>query len=319
MVLSAALDIFGILSCLTGLVGAGFIKWFWLVFVLMVMDELYLLKKEALRRGLSHRTVVTYCQCVKQFMRNCRKELLKVGKKDVTDYIDSFIEKGACGNTLNVHINALRFLFQEVLGRRIMFRIRYSKTPKAMPVFLTKDEVVKLIGAVINSKHRIILELIYSAGLRVGEVVRLKKQDFEFERGIGWVRKGKGNKDRPFIIARFLAPKLRMFIEDYCKNSDYLFVGWKNIHLSVRSVQEIVKHAAARAGIEKNVHPHTLRHSFATHLVENGYEVCAVQPLLGHNSAETTMVYVHMARPALVSIESPYDSLSQQHPQQKTI
>ena len=273
------------------------------------MDELYLLKKEALRRGLSHRTVVTYCQCVKQFMRKCKKELLRVGKKDVTDYIDSLVDKGACGNTLNVHINALRFLFQEVLGRRIMFKIRYSKTPKALPVFLTKNEVVRLFEAVGNPKHRLILELIYSAGLRVGEVVRLKKQDFEFERGIGWVRKGKGAKDRPFIIARFLAPKLRDYVENYCKAHDYLFIGWKNSHLSVRSVQEIVKHAAVRAGIEKNVHPHTLRHSFATHLVENGYDVCAVQPLLGHNSAETTMVYVHLARPVLLGVESPYDAL----------
>ncbi|MBW2990608.1 tyrosine-type recombinase/integrase [Candidatus Woesearchaeota archaeon] len=274
------------------------------------MDELYLLKKEALRRGLSHRTVVTYCQCVKQFMRKCRKEFLKVGKKDITDYIDSLVERGACGNTLNVHINALRFLFQEVFGRRIMFRVRYSKTPKTLPVFLTKNEVIRLFEAVINPKHRLILELIYSAGLRVGEVIRLKKQDLEFERGIGWVRRGKGAKNRPFIIARLLVPKLKLRVEANCKFGSYLFVGRKNSHISVRSVQEIVKHAAVQAGIKKNVHPHTLRHSFATHLVENGYEVCAVQPLLGHNSAETTMVYVHMARPALLGVKSPYDSLA---------
>jgi len=275
------------------------------------MDELYLLKKEALRRGLSHRTVVTYCQCVKQFMRRCRKDLLKVGKKDVTGYIDSLVEKGVCGNTLNVHINALKFLFQEVFGRRIMFRIRYSKTPKALPVFLTRSEVVRLFRAVNNHKHRLILELMYSAGLRVGEVVRLKKQDLELERGVGWVRKGKGGKDRPFIIARLLGPKLRAHIKNYCKDQDYLFVGWKNTHLSIRSVQGIVRHAAIRAGIRKRVHPHTLRHSFATHLVEDGYEVCAVQPLLGHSSAETTMVYVHMARPALLGVRSPYDSLEE--------
>ena len=210
---------------------------------------------------------------------------------------------------MNVHINALRFLFQEVLGKRIMFRIRYSKTPKALPVFLTKGEVVRLFDVVRNPKHRLILELIYSAGLRVSEVVRLKKQDLELERGVGWVRKGKGNKDRPFIIAKLLVPKLREHVENYCRAHDYLFLGWKNTHLSIRSVQEIVKKVAARAGIKKNVHPHTLRHSFATHLVENGYDVCAVQPLLGHSSAETTMVYVHMASPALIGVESPYDAL----------
>jgi len=275
------------------------------------MDELYLLKKEALRRGLSQRTVVTYCQCVRQFMRKNKKELLKVTKSDITGYIDSLIEKGACGNTLNVHINALRFLFQEVLGRRIMFKVRYSKTPKTMPVFLTKGEVVRLFDAVKNTKHRLILELIYSAGLRVSEVVRLRRQDLEFERGVGWVRKGKGAKDRPFIIARLLAPKLKLHIAEACETGElgYLFVGRKNACLSVRSVQEIVKQAASKAGIDKKVHPHSLRHSFATHLIEDGYEVCAVQPLLGHSSAETTMVYVHMARPALLGVQSPYDSL----------
>lgn len=133
----------------------------------------------------------------------------------------------------------------------------------------------------------------------------------EFERGVGWVRKGKGAKDRPFIIARLLAPKLKLHIAEACETGElgYLFVGRKNACLSVRSVQEIVKQAASKAGIDKKVHPHSLRHSFATHLIEDGYEVCAVQPLLGHSSAETTMVYVHMARPALLGVQSPYDSL----------
>lgn len=243
-------------------------------------------------------------------MRFCKKEMKKVTKKDVREYLDMIIDKERSGSTLNVHLNALKFLFQEVMGKRMMIKIRYSKTPKKLPVFLTKEEVTSLFEAASNPKHRLILELIYSAGLRVSEVVNLKKQDFQFERGIGWVRKGKGRKDRPFIIARCLEEKLKVFIAQNCTSSfSFLFLGRKGRHLHTRSVQEIVKQAAIRACIEKNVHPHSLRHSFATHLIENGYDVATVQPLLGHNSAETTMTYVHMASPSMISVQSPFDTL----------
>lgn len=276
----------------------------------MVSDPIYSMKREMLRRGLSHRTILTYLWCVRQFMRFCKKEMKKVTKKDVREYLDMIIDKERSGSTLNVHLNALKFLFQEVMGKRMMIKIRYSKTPKKLPVFLTKEEVTSLFEAASNPKHRLILELIYSAGLRVSEVVNLKKQDFQFERGIGWVRKGKGRKDRPFIIARCLEEKLKVFIAQNCTSSfSFLFLGRKGRHLHTRSVQEIVKQAAIRACIEKNVHPHSLRHSFATHLIENGYDVATVQPLLGHNSAETTMTYVHMASPSMISVQSPFDTL----------
>lgn len=142
-----------------------------------------------------------------------------------------------------------------------------------------------------NSTHRLIVELLYSAGLRVSEVVALKALDFDFDRMIGWVRQGKGRKDRPFIIAHVLVEKLKQQILE--SSNGYLFAGQKADHLHPRSVQEIVKHAARRAGIVKKIHPHTLRHSFATHLIEEGYDLVCVQPLLGHNSVETTLRYVH--------------------------
>lgn len=274
------------------------------------MDVLYLIKKETFRRGYSQKTTLAYCHCVKKFMNFCHKEPRKYTKADIKDYIDHLLDKKLSGSSINVHLNALKFLMEEILCKRVMLRIKYSKTPKQLPVFLSKKEVIDLFDAVINPKHKLILELIYSAGLRVSEVVSLRKQDLEFERGIGWVRKGKGGKDRPFIIARSLEARLKKFISENCVNpASFLFHGRKCRHLHTRSVQEIVKQAAIRAGIEKSVHPHSLRHSFATHLIENGYDVATVQPLLGHNSAETTMAYVHMASPAMISVKSPYDDL----------
>ena len=264
------------------------------------------MKREMFRRGLSHRTVCTYVQCVKQFMRFYKKDMKKVTKKDVREYLDKIIDKKRSGSTLNVHLNALKFLLQEVLGKRVMLKFRYSKTPKTLPVFLTREEMSRLIDSVKNPTHRLIIELLYSAGLRVSEVVNLRPEDLEFERSIGWVRKGKGSKDRPFIIAQCLKDRLKDHIDN--TQGPFIFPGRLN-HLSVRSVQEIVKTATKKARINKKIHPHSLRHSFATHLVENGNDIVTVQPLMGHSQAETTLTYIHMARPRLIKIQSPYDLL----------
>lgn len=273
------------------------------------MDLIYNLQREMLRRGYSGRTIKTYCQCINKFMNFCKKELNKINKTDIKDFIDTYVDKDSPGSTINVNLNAIKFLFEEMLNKRVTLKIKYSKVAKALPVFLTKEEVIKLFNAVSNEKHKLILELMYSAGLRVSEALNLKRIDFEFDRSIGWVRKGKGNKDRPFIIAECLSSRLKDYINLNCENiNSYLFLG-RNGKLSVRSVQEVIKKAAKRAGIEKNVHPHTLRHSFATHLIENGYSVGVVQPLMGHNSAETTMTYIHLANPKILNVRSPYDDI----------
>jgi len=244
---------------------------------------------------------------VKQFMRRCKKDFRTVTKGDITGHIDHLIDSKACGSTLNVHVNALKFMFEQVLGRKVTMKVRYSKRPKSLPVYLTKEEVLRLFDAVGNPTHKLILELMYSAGLRVSEVVNMRSADLEIERGIGWVRRGKGGKDRPFIIAHCL--KERLLTHSAVCGGAYLFNG-RHGHLTVRSVQEIVKRAAHIAGIKKNVHPHSLRHSFATHLIENGYDVVAVQPLMGHSSAETTNTYIHMASPVRIGVRSPYDNIS---------
>ena len=274
------------------------------------VDIIYNLQREMLRRGYSPRTIQTYIFCIKNFLKFCKKDLNQINKTDIKSYVDKYVDKNSAGNTINVHLNAIKFLFEEILNRRLTLKIKYSKVPKTLPVFLTKEEIIKLFSVIENEKHKLILELIYSAGLRVSEVINLKKEDLEFERNIGWVRKGKGMKDRPFIIAKIIEIKLREYINKNCVNQNsYLFVGQNKNKLTARTVQEIVKYAAKKAGINKKIHPHSLRHSFATHLIENGHDIATVQPLLGHNSAETTLMYVHMATPKIINIKSPYDSI----------
>lgn len=283
------------------------------------MDLLYLLKKEMLRRSYSYRTVSTYVQCIVQFLKSCHKEPRRISKKDVTDYLDKLVARGITGNSLNVHFNALRFVLINILNKHWLLRVKFSRTAKKLPVVLSKEEVFRLINVIDNAKHKLMIKLLYSAGLRISELVNLRKRDLEFFKNYGWVRKGKGNKDRIFIIAKNIKKELERFVKNldrddfiFCKRTRHSshISSFKNksaLNLSTRTVQEIIKKARQKAGIEKNISPHTLRHSFATHLIEDGVDVIKVQRLLGHSSVETTRIYVHTANTAVLGVKSPLD------------
>lgn len=274
------------------------------------MDIPELIRREGLRRGLSPKTIKTYKYCVERFLSKCKKDINKITKKDIKKFMDKLIEKNRAGNTLNVYLNSIKFLMENILGKRLFYNIKYSKIPKRLPTVLTKEEISKLFNVIENPKHKLIIRLMYSAGLRVNELVSLRVKDFEFDKNYGWVRQGKGKKDRLFIIAESLREDLKKFIkENNMDYSDYLFKGNKNRQISTETINAIIKKAAKKAGIKKNIHCHTLRHSFATHLIENGYDVNSVQSLLGHSKTETTMIYVHMASPRMINVKSPLDNL----------
>ena len=270
-----------------------------------------LIKRERLRRGLSPRTIKTYCFCVNRFLRRYKnKDIKEITKKDITDYIDELLEKDSAGNTINVYLNSIKFLMENILNKRLTYKIRYSKVPRKLPTVLTKEEVKCLFESIENDKHRLMVQLLYSAGLRVSELINLKVEDFEFGKNYGWVRNGKGGKDRYFVLAEKLNNTIQGLIRDNKLNyNSYLFKGNKKQHISKETIGKIIKDAAKKAKIKKNVHAHTLRHSFATHLIEDGYSINEIQSLLGHNSSETTMIYVHMANPKMINVKSPLDNL----------
>ena len=274
------------------------------------MDVDYLMKREMLRRGYSLRTIQSYCGCLNQFFKfRMNKSPRKITKRDVKDFIDKrLVDKNKAGNTINLYFNAIKFFMENILNKRLFYNIKYSKVPKRLPVVLTKDEIKKLIDSIENPKHKLMIRLMYSAGLRVSELVKLKIEDFQFDKNYGWVRQGKGKKDRMFIIADSLNEELQRFILENNLES-HIFIGYKGCHISQRSIQEIIRKSTKKAKIKKRISPHTLRHSFATHLIENGYDVASVQSLLGHNSAETTMIYLHIANPKMINVKSPLDSL----------
>ena len=163
-----------------------------------------------------------------------------------------------------------------------------------------------LINSTLTAKSKLIIQLLYSSGLRVSELVNLKKQDIDFNENTGWVRAGKGKKDRMFFISKKFLKKLKKFLD---KHSDWEYIFSKSSPLTTRNIQKIVQKAAARAEINKDVHPHTLRHSYATHLLDAGTDLRKIQTLLGHSSIATTQIYTHISKEQLKTVKNPLDML----------
>ena len=284
------------------------------------MDIIELMKKEMLRRKYSNRTILTYCYYVNKFLRKCQKEPKKFTKKDIKDHLNGISEKGISGSTININLQALKFMMEYILNKRKYFyNVRYSKISRTLPTVLEKEEVIRIISVIENKKHQLMIKIIYSAGLRVSELLNLKVENLNLMNNFGYIRNGKGAKDRLFLVADSLKQEIFDYITKNKLSSDSFIFNSYNGRMSSRSVQEILKKAAKKAQISKRVHPHTLRHSFSTHLIENGYSVSDVQSLLGHKSPETTMRYIHMVSPKLLGVRSPLDDLQLNNSNEKCI
>lgn len=269
----------------------------------------YAVIRECKRRRLSPQTAKTYLFYINRFLKKTEKPIQHISKKDVRIFLEKMSNKGLSGNSLNTCYMALRFLFTQVLDKKMWINIKYSKTRKKLPTVLTKQEVCDLIWNIPNHKHKIMIALMYSAGLRVSELINLKVKDLEIQRRFGYVRNGKGGKDRLFVLSKRLAPIIQQIItNNRLKDNDYLFLNNRGGKYNARSIQKIVKNAAKKAGIKKNVHPHTLRHSYATHLIDNKYSVTDIQAMLGHKSPETSLIYVHSSDAKFIDIKSPFDT-----------
>ena len=212
-------------------------------------------------------------------------------------------------STIIVFLSALRFAYLNILNKDITLTIKRPKRERKIPAVLTKEETKKLLDTLPTKKSKLMVSLIYAAGFRVSELINLKVNDLNFEEMIGHVRQAKGKKDRIFNIPHFLLKKLKKQVEKQKElNQEYLFTGPKG-KLTDRNIQKIVRKAAKKAKINKEVHPHTLRHSFATHLLENGVDIRKIQELLGHADLSTTQIYTHISTEELKKIRSPLDNL----------
>ena len=268
------------------------------------MESVDKLCTELKLRGFSPLTVRNYSFFVEKFLKSSEKNIEGINQEDAKKYLASLYDSKS-KNTIMLAAASLKFFFQEVLKKEFN-DVRVPKKDKKLPEVLTKDEVSKLLSYAETKKSKLILSLLYSSGLRVSELVHLKPGDINFGEGIGWVRAGKGAKDRMFIVSPNLSIELQEHLRKH-KDCKYLFS--QTAPLTTRNVQKIVKHIRNSSGIQKRVTPHTLRHSFATHLLEAGTDIRMIQALLGHSSLNTTQLYTHISSDQMKKIQNPLDSL----------
>jgi len=271
----------------------------------MVIDALVKLDTELKLRGFSPLTVRNYSFFVDKFIKKTNKPIEELTQEDIRTYLASMFEDKS-KNTIMLAVASLKFFFTEVLKKEVG-NIKVPKKERRLPEVLTKDEVSKLLNSAETRKSRLILSLLYSSGLRVSELVNLKPGDINFSENTGWVRGGKGSKDRMFSLSSNLLVELKEYLRKK-ENTKYLFS--QNEPLTTRNIQKIVKHLRIRADIQKKVTPHTLRHSFATHLLESGTDIRMIQTLLGHSSLNTTQLYTHISSDQIKKIQNPFDNLT---------
>ncbi len=267
------------------------------------MESVEQLKAELRLRGLSPMTVRNYSFFVEKFLLHSKKDSQVLTQDDAKSYLSSLFEAKS-RNTIMLAAAALKFFYTEIL-KKDFTEVKIPKKDKSLPEVLSKEEVKKLIEASDTQKSRLIISLLYSSGLRVSELVNLKVSEINLTEKTGWVRKGKGSKDRLFTLSAALADDLIAYLKD--RQNIYLFS--KEKPLSTRNIQKIIKGTKNRAGIQKKVTPHTLRHSFATHLLENGTDIRIIQTMLGHSSLNTTQVYTHVSSEQIKKVQNPLDFL----------
>jgi len=260
-------------------------------------------------RGLSPHTRDNYLRHVSQFSRHYGRSPCHLGEKEIKEYLLYLLrEKKVSTATVNQCYHALKFLYERTLNRVwVMAMIPRVRRLKQLPVVLDKEEVESLFTVTENLKHRAILMLIYSSGLRLTEAAHLKVTDIDSKRMLIRIKQGKGRKDRYTILSKAALEVLREYWSQY-RPKDWLFAGrFPGKPLTGRSIQRVLIKAKDLAGIKKPATVHTLRHSFATHLLEAGTDLYHIQLLLGHRTLNTTTIYLHVSRKELARIVSPLD------------
>lgn len=238
------------------------------------------------------------------------KDLMDINELDIKAYLHAVVKRGYSSSYQNQVVNAIKFYYEQVQNMPNRFyEIERPRKELKLPGVLSTEEVRQLIDVTENLKHKAILVTIYSCGLRLSELLNLKLNDIQSKRMVVLVRQGKGNKDRTTVLSPKTLELLRSYFRRY-RPAEYLFEGGEGIPYSARSVNAIIKRSLRKAGIRRPASPHTLRHSFATHLLENGTDLRYIQALLGHSSSRTTEIYTHISTRNIQSIVSPLDHLN---------
>ncbi|GMQ60244.1 site-specific integrase [Vallitalea sediminicola] len=261
-------------------------------------------------QGYSSKTEKCYISHIKRFIDYIKKDIIEITETDVKMYLSYLMEKECSHSYVNQTISSIKFLNEHVLHKlKLTVYVERPKKERKLPNVLSKKEVKSILASLQNNKHKTLLALIYSSGLRVGEVVKLKINDIDSQRMLIKIEQGKGNKDRYVMLSESILLQLRKYYKEYRPNK-WLFEGAdKDKHITERTVQRIFKNACEKGCVMKKVSVHSLRHSFATHLLESGTDIRYIQELLGHSSSKTTEIYTHVTNKNIMSIKSTLDDI----------
>lgn len=272
--------------------------------------ELQTMRDTLILKGYSLNTQKVYCNEFYRFIRMLQdKDIRELDNAYIKSYLLYLNKEGSSEHHIHSAVNALKFYFEKVLKReKDKYEFPRPRKPLSLPDILAPEEVMEIIQSIENLKHRAMIMTSYSAGLRVSELVSLKINDIDSKRMTIHIRNAKGKKDRMVTLSQVLLENLRTYYKFY-KPKEYLFEGSSGVSISVRTAQAVLKQAKEKVGIKKGGSIHSLRHSYATHLLESGTDIRYIQELLGHNNIKTTMRYTHVSVKDINKIQSPLDNL----------
>jgi integrase/recombinase XerD len=268
---------------------------------------------DALRvKGFSERSIENYVHVMVGITGKYGCSPMELTKEKIQSYLLFLMQyRKLAPATVNLHMDAMKTYFNLMApGNAIMKGFSHVQVPKRIPIVLSREEVEKLIKTASNLKHKSILMVLYSSGVRLQECISLRPVHIESERMKIRVEQGKGKKDRYTLLSRRTLDTLRDYFRKY-RPKQWLFEGRNGKQYSARSTGHIVTRAALKAKIDKRVSPHILRHTFATHLMDSGVPLPVIQQLLGHTSIKTTMIYLHVSEPMVNKTKSPLDDGNQ--------
>lgn len=260
------------------------------------------------RRNYSQNTIENYASCVKVFFEQSVKDHPKnINESDIKD----FLAKPQMVNTQRNYHSAIKKFYDICLGQKDKFRyIPYARKDQKLPIVLSQQEVQKMFDVCENLKHKVILALLYSCGLRVSELINLKWEHINRSRMVINIIQAKGNKDRQVMLPNQIIPLLEKYWHQY-KSKVFILNGWKDeLQYSERSVGQVIKQLAHKAGINKRVWTHLLRHCSFTHMLEQGTDLVLIQKIAGHSSIKTTQIYTHISHNLISKVNSPISGIN---------
>ena len=262
--------------------------------------------QEMRRRGYRKNSINNYSSCIDVFLSTVKKDHPKnINEQDIKNFLGNCIK----ANTQRNYHSAIKLFYDICLNQKQKFKnIPYTKAEKRLPIVLSQEEVQKMFDVCENLKHKVIMTLLYSCGLRVSELINLRWSNIDRSRMVINIIGGKGNKDRQVMLTESLIPILEKYYKEY-KTKDFILGGQFSEQYSDRSVLQVLKQLGVKAGINKRVWTHQMRHNCFTHLVENGVDVSLIQKIAGHSNVKTTMLYTHISHNIISKIQSPLSNI----------